>query len=336
MLKLRHNRFLFLSAFVIALLWPLHSHGGAGARLRTVTVALQWVPQSQFAGFYVAQDMGFYKRRGLDVTIRHGGPELNSINTLADGSAQFATTFLTSALRRRDGGLPLVNVCQLVNRSTAMLVVRRESGIRTLDDLNGRKISIWSGDFGVPFQAALSSRNIRPARRYVQNYSANLFLNRGVDACAAMRYNEYHMLFQAGLDPTDLVTFPLSDYGLNVPEDGIYSLERTWRSDPALCRAFAEATMEGWRHAKSHPDLALKSVMQRVGEARIPTNGSHMKWMLEQILPGILPGPDSDWQAGVLSRSEYAKAVNIMKKQGLLKSPPAYEEFCTPGGSRVH
>lgn len=335
MLKHRHAWHLLISSLALTLICASHCPAEAGGSTRTVTVAVQWVPQSQFAGFYVAQDRGFYKRRGLEVIIRHGGPELNSIDTLADGSARFATTFLTSALRRRGGGLPLVNISQLVNRSTAMLVARRGSGIRSLDDLNGRRISLWSGDFGVPFDAVLSSRHISPGRRYVQNYSVNLFLNGGVDACAAMYYNEYHMLFQAGLDQDDLVAFPLSDFGLNVPEDGIYTLERTWRSDPELCRAFAEATMEGWRHARSNPDEALRSVMRRVVAARIPTNRSHMKWMLEKILPGIVPDPASNWQAGILSRSAYAKAVEIMKRQGLIGEVPPYEVFHPRGGAHV-
>lgn len=326
-----------ICSLLLSLLFLCPAPGPAetGRPLRKVTVVLQWVPQSQFAGFYVAQDNGFYKQRGIEVTIRHGGPEMNSIDALADGSAEFATTFLTSALRRRDNGLPIVNIAQVVNRSTAMLVARRGRGIRTIDDLNGRKISIWSGDFGVPFEAVLSSRRIIPGTRFTQNYSVNLFLRGGVDACAAMYYNEYHMLYQAGLDENKLITFPLSAYGCSVPEDGIYSLERTWKADPLLCRTFAEATMEGWRYAGSHPDETLQSVMRRVIPARIPTNLTHMKWMLEKILPGIIPGPADDWKAGLLSREEYAKAVELMKGQGLIRNAPLYDVFQPAGGTHA-
>jgi NitT/TauT family transport system substrate-binding protein len=320
---------------ILVLICPVAGQAEATRPPRKATVVLQWVPQSQFAGFYVAQDKGFYLRRGLDVTIRHGGPEMNSIDALADGSAEFATTFLTSALHRRDSGLPLVNIAQIVNRSTAMLVARKGSGIRSIEDLNGRNISIWSGDFGVPFEAVLSSRHITPARRFTQNYSVNLFLKGGVDACAAMHYNEYHMLSQAGLDEEQLVAFPLSAYGCSVPEDGIYVLERTWKADPAFCRAFAEATMEGWLHARNHPDEALQIVMRRVIPARIPTNRSHMQWMLEKILPGIIPGPADGWKAGLLSRREYAKAVELMIRQGLIRMAPPYGDFHPVGGNHV-
>jgi len=300
-----------------------------------MSVSLQWVPQSQFAGYYLALDKGFYRKRGLDVTILHSGPELNSMDRLADGPADFATTFLTSALQRRNSGLAVVNIAQIVNRSTAMLVARKKSGIRSLRDLNGRRVSLWAGDFTVPFEAVLSSHGISPGRRFVQNYSVALFLHNGVDACSAMYYNEYHMLYQAGLNEDELITFPLEKYGCNVPEDGIYCLESAWKANPRRCRDFAEATMEGWRYARAHPEEALASVMRRVTSARIPTNRAHMKWMLEKILPGILAGPADAWRAGVLSRTDYTRAVGLMKKQGLIRTAPEYDAFHPMGGSNV-
>jgi NitT/TauT family transport system substrate-binding protein len=300
-----------------------------------VTIALQWVPQSQFTGYYLALDKGFYRKRGLDVAILHCGPEQNSMDRLADGTAEFATTFLTSALRRRDSGLPVINISQIVNRSTAMLIVRKKSGIHSLQDLNGRRVSLWAGDFAAPFEAVLASRGVSPGRRFVQNYSVNLFLLNGVDACSAMYYNEYHMLYQAGLDQDELITFPLADYGCNVPEDGIYCLASTWKARPRQSRDFTEATMEGWRYARAHPDEALESVMRRVVSAGIPTNRAHMKWMLEKILPGILPEPKDSWRAGVLSRVDYGRAASLLKKQGFIRSAPEYDEFHPTGGSNV-
>jgi NitT/TauT family transport system substrate-binding protein len=300
-----------------------------------VTIALQWVPQSQFAGYYLALDRGFYRKRGLDVVNRHCGPEQNSMDRLADGTAEFATTFLTSALRRRDNGLPVINIAQIVNRSTAMLIVRKKSGIRSLQDLKGRRVSLWAGDFAAPFEAVLASSGVSPGRRFVQNYSVNLFLLNGVDACSAMYYNEYHMLYQAGLDQDELVTFPLADYGCNVPEDGIYCLANTWKARPRQCRDFTEATMEGWRYARAHPEEALESVMRRVVSAGIPTNRAHMKWMLEKILPGILPEAKDSWRAGVLSRVDYRRAVSLLKKQGFIRSAPEYDEIHPTGESNV-
>lgn len=300
-----------------------------------LSIALQWLPQSQFAGYYVAQDQGFYRKRGLEVTIVHGGPELDSLGFLADGSTDFATTFLTAALRRRDAGLPLINIAQIVHRSTAMLISRKNNGIASLRDLDGKRISLWKGDLGVPYEAVLASHGISPGRRFDQNYSVNLFLHGGVDACSAMYYNEYDMLYQAGLDEDDLLTFPLRDFGADIPEDGIYCLESTWNRHPEQCRAFVEATLEGWRYARLHPDEALESVMKRVSGARLPTNRSHMKWMLAKILAVVIPAPTDQWKIGELSGNDYARATGLMKRQGLIREAPPLERFHHIGGRHV-
>lgn len=297
-----------------------------------LSIALQWLPQSQFAGFYVAQDRGFYRARGLEVTIVHGGPGLDSLGFLADGSTEFATTFLTSALQRRDAGLPLINLAQIVQRSTTMLIARKQSGIKSLRDLDGKRISLWKGDLGVPFEAVLASHGITPGRRFDQNYSVNLFLHGGVDACSAMYYNEYDMLYQAGLDKDDLLTLPLRDHGADIPEDGVYCLESTWHKHPEQCQAFVEATLEGWRYARLHPDEALASVMKRVSGARLPTNRSHMKWMLEKILPAIIPESAALWSPGILARDDYARTTRLMKRQGLVREAPPLDLFHPTGG----
>jgi NitT/TauT family transport system substrate-binding protein len=324
-----------ISLTVPILLPSTDSYAAANRPPTKVTITLQWLPQSQFAGYYVALDKGFYRKKGLDVKIRHGGPKLDSMDSLADHSSDFVTTFLTSALRRRDSGLPLINIAQIVQHSTAMLIVRKKSGINSLRDLNGKRISLWKGNLGIPFQALLASQKITPGRIFGQNYSVNLFLHSGVDACSAMYYNEYDMLYQAGLDKDELQTFPLRDYGADIPEDGIYCLESTWNSRPEQCRAFREATLEGWRYARAHPDEALESVMRRVFEAHLPTNRSHMKWMLEKILPVVVPGTNDSWQTGVLSRGDYDKAVDLMKRQELMHSAPNYNHFHPAGASHV-
>lgn len=330
-----YSLFRTMAVLLAALFLPMWAPAISAAAPAKVTMALQWLPQSQFAGYYIALDKGFYRKRGLEVTIAHSGPEKNSIDKLAEKSADFATTFLTSAIRRRDTGLPLVNITQIVNRSTAMLIARKTSGIRTFRDLNGRRVSIWSGDFSVPFEAVLASNGVSPGRRFTQNYSVSLFLHNGVDACSAMYYNEYHVLYQAGLEEDELVTFPLSDYGCNLPEDGIYTLETTWKRHPERCRAFAEATMEGWRYAREHQQEALESVMRRVQEAGVPTNRVHMKWMLEKILPGIFPGPSDPWKIGALGRADYNRASELMKRQGLIRNPPEYSVFHPMGVNDV-
>ena len=152
--------------------------------------------------------------------------------------------FLSGALSAAAQGAPLVDVGQVVNRSSLMIVARRsvDQGSRRprrharepLGDELPRRLS------GLLRDAPGSSRGSLP-----QYYSVNLFLQGGVDACAAMEYNEYHTILQAGVDAGELTTFFMRDDGFGFPEDGIYTLAATARQRPAVCREFAAASLRG-------------------------------------------------------------------------------------------
>ena len=301
--------------------------------LKPVRFMLQWSHQAQFAGYYVALDKGFYRDKGLDVTISPGGPGLDASAHLLRGDVDFASLWLSTALLLQEQNQPLTNVAQIVNGSNLVLVTRREDKIDSVADLTNKKISIWEGDFRAPYAAWLQSKRVN-ARIYPQYYSVNLFLQRGVDACAAMDYNEVHMIYQTGVDFAELKLFALRDYGFGFPEDGVYSLTETVRQDPERAIAFREATLAGWKYAAEHPDETLDLVMRYVERDNVPTNRPHMKWMLEKILDSIMPDLQDEWIYGALSRQDFERTVNVMREQGMLQQTPVFDDFI--GGGLIH
>ena len=91
-----------------------------------VTIQLKWVTQTQFAGYYVAQDKGFYKAEGLNVTIKPGGPDIGPMQVLAGGGADVAVDWMPSALAAREKGLSAVNIAQPFKSSGMMLTCRKD------------------------------------------------------------------------------------------------------------------------------------------------------------------------------------------------------------------
>ncbi len=110
----------------------------------------QWAPQGQFAGFYAAPEKGFYAREGIDLEIKGGGPGIVALDEVAGGKSTFGTGWLISAMKLDASGKEIVNICQLIQKSALVLVARNDSGVRTVDDLAGKSIGIWPGDFQVP------------------------------------------------------------------------------------------------------------------------------------------------------------------------------------------
>ena len=323
-MKAYKSFFAIVFFFVIGSLSIPVSAAPSGEPLR---LQLQWTHQAQFAGYYVALEKGFYLARNLDVSIIPGGPKIDPMVELAEGRADFATSWLSTALLRRDQGQPLVHVTQIIHHSNLIMIAWKDSENPSVADLIGKKISIWEGDLRAPFVAWLKAESVATPLLYPQYYTVNLFLRKGVQACSAMYYNELHMLYQAGVDEDDIVTYFLKDYHFGFPEDGIYCMERTLRLQPESVAAFREATLDGWRYAAEHPVEALDITMKYVNDANVMTNRSHMKWMLEKVLASSLPAKGDSWKLGELSQADYERTMRIMQEQGILTATIPIELF---------
>ena len=293
--------------------------------LKKASFLPHWSPQAQFAGYYVAYEKGFYQKQGIALTVIQGGPGQPPHEYLEKKKADFVTTWLTSAIQRYAGGVKLTNIGQIIQRSGLMLVARKSSGIVSPHDMNGKKVGLWPGDFQIQPKAFFHKHNLH-VQVVPQSFTVNLFLRGGVDVASAMWYNEYHTILNAGLDPGELSTFFFPEEGLNFPEDGIYTLAETCRQDPALCRAFVQASLEGWRYAFSHPEEALDIVLKYIAQAKIPANRVHQKWMLARMQDLMAPG-GKNMPFGILQPADYDRVVHELRESGVLKTTPAYQAF---------
>ncbi len=277
---------------------------------RPLSLVLLWHHQAQFAGYYMALEQGFYRNEGLELEIRRGGPDVSPLDELAAGRADFCVSMLPLAMERRAAGGELVLLAQVVNRSNFALVAWKHppslpgGEITGPRDLAGLKASLWEGDLRLPYRAFFAAQGVQP-EILPQYYSLSLFLHRGVDACAVMRYNEYDRLLQNGVRDEDIVVFDLWRFGMVLPEDGLYASEALWRAEPARCRAFARASLEGWRYAQAHPEETLDVVMRYIEADHLPTNRPHMRWMLTEILRSAFPTEQDSWQFGVLDSDDF-------------------------------
>src|SRR3974390_3029863 len=116
---------------------------GAAHAADKVTLQLKWVPQAQFAGYYVAKDKGFYKDEGLDVTIKPGGPDIAPEQVIAGGGADVVVDWMPGALAARERGGARVNIPQPFKHSGMEMTCRADTGVNTPADLKGRTLGVW-------------------------------------------------------------------------------------------------------------------------------------------------------------------------------------------------
>ena len=293
--------------------------------LPKANLMLQWTPQAQFAGYLMAQEKGFYRQHGIDLTLIPGGPDRQVSDYLADGRADFGMLFLSTALDRCDKGLPLVNIAQMGSHSSLLLVVKANSGIESIEDLNGSKVSLWANEFQIQPRLLFQQAGIT-VHVIAQSDSLALFQRNVVTATSAMWYNEYHTLLSSGLRPQELKPFFFRDTDFDFPEDGIYCLKSTLQNKTEIATAIREASIEGWRYAFEHEEETLDVVIRTMTEASLPVSRVHQRWMLKKMHEVLKNDLEAN-QLGLLDRDIYQRVVNQLQQQGWLQKLVDYDAF---------
>ncbi len=220
-----------------------------------------------------------------------------------------------------------INIAQPSSRSSAMLITKKKSGIKTLQDMNGKRAGIWTGYELQP--KALFNKYSLDVEIVPIGSSNNLFLMDGVDIINANWFDEYHSIINSGYDPDELNVFFYSDYGLNFLEDGIYCLSEKLKNEPDLCVDFINATLEGWRYAFNHREEAINIVIEYAKRDKLPVNKVHQKWMLDRYQDMYLPEGQTEFNNS-LSEGDYLLIANILKANDLIEEVPPYEQFYQP------
>jgi NitT/TauT family transport system substrate-binding protein len=300
------------------------------AQLPKIIFTPHWLPQAQFSGYYIAQEKGFYKELGIDVEIAHPSASVMATERLRNGESDIISLFLITALALKSNDLDLVNIAQWSQNSALLFVTKKESGLSKLSDLNGKKIGIWESGFDEVPKALVNSNNYNVTWVPILS-TINLFMLGGIDAMTVMSYNEYDQIINSGINPDELNTFFFSDYGYNIPEDGLYCLNKTFETRKEDLQKFLKATMKGWEYAKANKQETLDIVLALMKKEFIPTNIAHQRWMLDKVLEQMEPGTKNVMK-GELAEPDFHKTQNLLIEGGYLKEKIGFGEFYKPAG----
>ena len=240
----------------------------------------QWTAQAQFAGYYVAQEKGFYKAEGINVDIVHPSATQSTLSRVENNEIHATTLQLCQAMRLVDSGVPLVNILQTSMNNALTIVSRRGKDPLTQ---KGARVAIWSTDFG---DMALCMNTQQHLDYEWVKYAStmNLFIKGAVDAAVAMSYNELYQLVQTGLPVTEASVYRFCDHEYNVQEDGVYMRRDQYELHKEQALKFAKASRKGWEWAAAHPDETLEIVMKNVRRNHVATNRTLQKLMLDEVL----------------------------------------------------
>lgn len=283
----------------------------------------QWVPQSQFAGYYVAEKEGFYKEYGIEVEIVHPSASNNAINRLKSGKAHLITMMLSQALKLKSEGLDIVNVMQTSQRA-ALVIVSRDP-LNGIQSLNGKKIGRWAAGHDELAQALIKDNGLQV--EWVPFLSGvNLFLSGAIDATLAMSFNEYFRILETGHPISKDHEIRLKDIGYDIPEDGVYALRSYYETHKEEITKFVYASYKGWRWAEQNKKACCDLVMEIARNAKVPTSRYLQEMMLQDVLANQIPKGESA-PPFFLRKKQFEEAVSLFTKNGSLKVDFSYGDF---------
>jgi NitT/TauT family transport system substrate-binding protein len=282
-----------------------------------VKLQLQWVIQSQFAGYYAALDQGYYDDMCIDLEILEGGVEIVPQTQLANGDADFALAWVPKALASREAGADITDIAQIFQRSGTLQVSFKDKGITSPEDFAGKTIGNWG--FGNEYEvfAALGQAGLDPATDVTlvaQNFDMVGLLDGSIDASEAMTYNEYAQVLEAEnpdtgelYTPDDFNVVSYEDVGVGMLQDAIWADAGRLASDPAykdLATRFVAASIQGWVYCRDNPE-SCKDIVLAAG----PTLGdSHQLWQMNEINKLIWPAPNG---IGYIDQAAWDRTVEI-------------------------
>ena len=308
--------------------------GSAGGDLDKVTLQSKWVVQAQFAGYYAALDQGYYEDEGLDVDIRPGGPDIVPEQVVLGGQAEFGINWLDSTLATRDKGQNIVNIAQVFARSGMTEVTWKDTELDEIVDLRGKKVGVWLGGNEHKLFAALNKNGLDPQKDVeivAQPFDMELFLNREIDAAAAMTYNELAQVLETKDPDTgdlyqldQLNVMKMSELGTGALEDGVFVRE-DWIAEEAnqdIATRFLKASFRGWIYCRDNPDECVNIVLENG-----PTLGEgHQRWQMNEINKLIWPTPEG---IGVMDPQSFDTTNEIALSGKVIKKPATKDAYRT-------
>ena len=236
--------------------------GHVAAAETPVTFQLNWVSGGPNAGFEAAVAQGFYKEAGLDVTVVQGNGSANTVQLVANGRAQLAYADAVSVMQLIAKGAPMKIIATVYQSNPNALMALKKTGIKSFQDLKGKKVGVPSGSSQTTMlPLLLKANNLKESDINMIDMPPSsmvpALLQGQVDAVLGS-IDAYQI--QAESQGAQLDVYRFADYGVPTVSTSIFASDDYLKSNGEIVKKFVAASLKGWSFAIDHPDQAIKDV----------------------------------------------------------------------------
>jgi NitT/TauT family transport system substrate-binding protein len=292
---------------------------GGGSGPAAVKLALDWVPEPEFGGFYAGRDTGAYRRGGLEIEILGGGAGVPVVQMVAARRADFGVIGADELITARTRGADVIPIFATFQTFPQAIMVHASRGAKSLSDV------LASGtvamDPGVPYAAFLRKKYPAAKAKFVP-YDGGVarFVSDKDFAQQCFISSEPVAAARQGSDPQ---VFRIADEGYNPYTTVVITSRALWKEKPDQVRAFARASREGWRAYLDDPAPA-NAVM-----ARLNTAMDAETWAAAAIAqkPLIESEETRKGKLGVMTRARWETLGQQLVESGVIPAAPPVDDY---------
>lgn len=310
---------LFLGMIAVPCALPTPGNCTQHPPLKKVTLQLRWFHQFQFAGYYAAKAQGYYEDVGLDVDIVQRDLEVNPVDAVLDGSAEFGVTN-SEVLLHRLMGKPVVVLASIIQHSPLVLLTTKGNEIATPHDLRDKRVLMSTKTMDVELLGMLKNEDI-PLNRIniIDRFSSKQdYFDPSIDALAAYITNEPYYLDRNGVSYN--ILYP-SSYGIDFYGDSLFTTEEQVREHPRRTHAFLTASLKGWRYAMEHPEEIIDLILSEYETKKDRPHLVYEALAMERLmLPHLV-------EIGHMNPGRWEHIADVFKGLGVIDSTRRLDGF---------
>ena len=285
---------------------------GTAQPLTKLVFTTNWYAEAEHGGFYQAVSEGIYRKHGLDVEIRMGGPQVNGLQILVARQTDLFMGYDIQTVQAVTQGLPVVTVAATFQKDPAAIIAHPD--VKALGDLKGRPIFISPASHTTFWPWLKARYGFTDAQLRPYSFSVQPFL---VDKGAAQQgyiTSEPYSIEKAGIDPS---VFLLADLGYPPYAETIVVTRGTLAARKNAIQRFIRASAEGWKSYLADPapgNALIKRDNPRIEDGLIAFGVARIKEY------GIVTGGDAA-TLGIMTMTDqrWARTAEFMRSAGLVK-----------------
>jgi NitT/TauT family transport system substrate-binding protein len=280
-----------------------------------VKLVLGWVAQTEWAGYYAANALGYYGGEGLHVTIQAGGPDVNTEQLVGSGAGQFGADAYGNVLTSNDTGTDLVSLAQISPRPGLRMISLKTCNCNDPSAWKGKTIGVFASL--EPFYATLTKYHLNPNTDVKQvQLGANMdqFLSGQLDITAGYTFNELGQIIAGGTPLSKLDLYNFTQDGTSIIEDQLFGNGAYVAAHPDVATKFVAASLRGWVYCRDNPQACVNMTVH--GGALAPEQA--LLYQMNEFNKLLWPAPNG---IGYMNPAVFQHSANILLQTGVIKKP---------------